>query len=126
MRALPHPDCDQIDLALVLEALSDPTRLAIVVRLDDDAEPEQRCGDFHEFGTKSNLAYHFAKLRSAGAVRTRVAGTSRHMSLRRADLDSRFPGLLDMIISAARASLDHEQKAPVGPRRKPLQRVARR
>jgi hypothetical protein len=34
---------------------------------------EMRCGEFNTLGGKSNLAYHFAKLREAGLVRTRIA-----------------------------------------------------
>jgi len=102
MRALPQPDLAQLDLANILEALSDPTRLAIVSRLAAGDEPEVRCGTFLDLGSKTNLAYHFGKLRSAGVVSTRISGTSRFMSLRRADLDARFPGLLDVVVASAR------------------------
>src|SRR5262245_36436850 len=103
MRFLPHPQRDQLDLALVLDALSDPTRLSIVAKLAA-ADEERRCNTFLDLGSKSNLTYHFVKLRSAGVVRTRIDGTSRCMSLRRADLHARFPGLLDTILAAARRS----------------------
>jgi DNA-binding transcriptional ArsR family regulator len=102
MRALPQPALAQLDLANVLEALSDPTRLAIVSRLATGAEPEVRCGTFLDLGSKTNLAYHFAKLRNAGVVSTRIVGTLRLMSLRRADLDVRFPGLLDAVVASVR------------------------
>jgi DNA-binding transcriptional ArsR family regulator len=112
MRALPHPDAGQIDLATVLEALSDPTRLAIVARLSGCGDGDPRCSDFLDLAGKTNLAYHFAKLRTAGVVATRIEGTGRFMSLRRADLDARFPGLLDAVI----ASVRRPAKAPA-PRR---------
>jgi DNA-binding transcriptional ArsR family regulator len=99
-RTLHHPTCDQIELPMLLDCLSDPIRLAIVCNLDR-TEGELRCGDFNAFSGKSNLAYHFAKLREAGLVRTRIVGTARYMSLRRADLDARFPGLLDTVIASA-------------------------
>jgi DNA-binding transcriptional ArsR family regulator len=109
MRYLPHPLRDHIELTAVLEALSDPTRLAIVLMLDGMAEefeaqdqPEQRCSAFGHLGSKTNLTYHFARLRAAGITHARAEGTSRFISLRRADLDSRFPGLLDTVITAAR------------------------
>jgi len=95
-----HPTRDQIELPMLLDCLSDPIRLAIVYNLDR-TEGELRCGDFNAFSGKSNLAYHFARLREAGLVRTRVVGTARYMSLRRADLDARFPGLLDAVIASA-------------------------
>jgi cytochrome c1 len=47
----------------------------------------------------------------AGVVRTRINGTSHHMSLRRADLDARFPGLLDTILAAARRQAGAAPKA---------------
>lgn len=104
MTELHHPDRADITLASVLEALSDATRLAIVVELADAEACERRCGTFPHLGSKSNLTYHFAKLRTAGIVRVRAAGTSRYISLRRGDLDSRFPGLIERIIAWARSS----------------------
>jgi DNA-binding transcriptional ArsR family regulator len=109
MRSLPHPHRDQLELALVLDALSDPTRLAIVAQLAADKE-ERRCGTFLDLGSKSNLTYHFTKLRSAGVVRIRIDGTARYMTLRRADLDARFPGLLDTILAAARAPAPRRER----------------
>jgi DNA-binding transcriptional ArsR family regulator len=102
-RSLPHPTRDQIELPNVLDCLSDPTRLAIVYNLarHDQAATELRCGDFNAFSGKSNLAYHFAKLRQAGLIQTRLVGTTRYMKLRRKDLDARFPGLLDALIKSA-------------------------
>ncbi|TWC00582.1 ArsR family transcriptional regulator [Bradyrhizobium macuxiense] len=102
-RTPPHPTRDQIELPLLLDCLSDPTRLAIVYNLSrhDPAATELRCGDFNAFSGKSNLAYHFAKLREAGVIQTRIAGTTRYMKLRRKDLDARFPGLLDAILKSA-------------------------
>jgi DNA-binding transcriptional ArsR family regulator len=102
-RAPLHPTREQIELPMLLDCLSDPTRLAIVYNLarhDQDAT-ELRCGDFNAFSGKSNLAYHFAKLREAGLVQTRIVGTTRYMKLRRKDLDARFPGLIDAIIKSA-------------------------
>jgi DNA-binding transcriptional ArsR family regulator len=102
-RALFHPTTEQIELPRMLDCLSDPIRLAIVVKLADTqgASQELRCRDFSALGAKSNLAYHFDKLRDAGLVWTRLAGTNRYMRLRRQDLDARFPGLLDAVINSA-------------------------
>jgi DNA-binding transcriptional ArsR family regulator len=110
-RAPLHPTREQIELPLLLDCLSDPTRLAIVYNLakhDQDAT-ELRCGDFNAFSGKSNLAYHFAKLREAGLVQTRIVGTTRYMKLRRKDLDARFPGLIDAIIKSATRDADRLQ-----------------
>ncbi len=113
MRYLPHPNREQIELSAVLEALSDPTRLAIVVDLaDQKTEWEARCGEFVHLGSKTNLTYHFAKLRAAGVTHARAEGTSRFISLRRDDLDARFPGLLDTVIKSARAARTRQEPAP--------------
>lgn len=98
---LPHPPSEEIDLATVLSVLGDSTRLAI---LGDLARQEGRpltCSHFTDLTSKSNLTYHVAKMREAGIVRVEPRGTSRLISLRRADLDARFPGLLDSIIATA-------------------------
>jgi len=110
-RAPLHPTREQIELPMVLDCLSDPTRLAIVYNLAkyDQAAAEPCCGDFNAFSGKSNLAYHFAKLREAGLVQTRIVGTTRYLKLRRKDLDARFPGLMDAIIKSAAREADRLQ-----------------
>ena len=99
--SLPHPLPEQIALPNVLAVLGDPTRLAIVRFLARNEGRPMNCGQFLVFGSKTNLSYHLAKLREAGITRTEIAGTSRLITLRRADLESRFPGLLDSVITAA-------------------------
>jgi DNA-binding transcriptional ArsR family regulator len=99
--SLPHPAIDQIELANVLAVLGDSTRLSIVGYLARNEGEPLNCGRFLDFGSKTNLSYHLAKLREAGVTRTELRGTSRLISLRRADLDSRFPGLLDSIVASA-------------------------
>ena len=42
------------------------------------------------------------KLREAGVIRVEPVGTKRIVTLRRTDLDSRFPGFLDSVIMGAR------------------------
>jgi DNA-binding transcriptional ArsR family regulator len=98
---LPHPSTDQIDLATVLAVLGDTTRLSIVGYLARKEGEPVNCGRFLDFGSKTNLSYHLAKLREAGVTRTELRGTNRFITLRRADLDQRFPGLLDSIIAGA-------------------------
>ncbi|MGY4511946.1 ArsR/SmtB family transcription factor [Bradyrhizobium sp. USDA 3650] len=110
-RTPPHPTREQIELPMVLDCLSDPIRLAIVYQLaqQDHVSGELCCGDFNGLSGKSNLAYHFAKLRECGLMQTRVAGTNRFVRLRRDDLDARFPGLLDAVISSAAKEADRLQ-----------------
>ena len=96
-----HPDRAQIDLSAVLEALSEPTRRQIVLHLVEQGEAA--CMAFGDHAPKTNLSYHFARLREAGVTRVRVDGPYRKISLRTDDLAARFPGLLDAVIAAARA-----------------------
>lgn len=104
MKTLAQPAPDAIDIAAVFSALSEPTRLAICLMLAENEPVEARCSSFNHLAAASNLTYHFTKLREAGVTRARQQGTSRYISLRREDLDRRFPGLLDAVLDAARRS----------------------
>jgi DNA-binding transcriptional ArsR family regulator len=95
-----HPDKNEIELASVMHALSDPHRLEIVRRLGDDSEP-RACGSFGFDISKSTLTHHFRTLREAGVIRQERQGTTKMTELRREDLDARFPGLLDAVLSAS-------------------------
>jgi DNA-binding transcriptional ArsR family regulator len=97
-KPLHHPDLDQIDLSSLLDALSDPVRRRIVRKLNE--EKEMPCGSFGE-AAKSNLSYHYAKLREAGLTRTRIEGPYRYVSLRLDELETRFPGLVAAVLAAA-------------------------
>jgi DNA-binding transcriptional ArsR family regulator len=97
--SLPHPDRDQIELAAVLHALSDPIRLRIVAALADGEE--RTCKSFDLPVVKSTCTHHFRVLREAGVIRQRLEGTTRLNLLRRDELEARFPGLVDAVLSAA-------------------------
>lgn len=100
MRKLHHPNRDEIHLSSVLYALSDPARLYIVTKLrDQDELPCSACSDLEM--AKSTFSHHFKTLREAGVIFTRIEGTQRFMSLRKDDLDARFPGLMESILQAA-------------------------
>ena len=86
-------------LAAVLAALSDPVRVRIVCTLA--AEPERTCGGFELGISKATRSHHFKVLREAGLTHTRSEGTHRYVSLRRDDVDARFPGLLEAVLTAA-------------------------
>lgn len=101
MALLPHPPADQFDLAAILAVLGDSTRLAIVAHLARNEGKPLACGQFLDLCSKTNLSYHLARLREAGVTRTEAVGTSRLITLRRAELDRRFPGLLDSILASA-------------------------
>jgi len=102
-KELHHPERDQIELSAVLEALSEPIRREIVVKLID--EGERPCQAFDGAAPKSNLSYHYARLREAGVTRTRLVGPYRMISVRVDDLAARFPGLLDAVVAASRGAV---------------------
>ena len=94
--ALPHPAADHIELPAVLHALSDPMRLRIVECLaSGDA---RTCKSIDLPVTKSTCTHHFRVLREAGVIRQRLEGTTRLNTLRREELDLRFPGLIDAVL----------------------------
>jgi DNA-binding transcriptional ArsR family regulator len=97
-----HPATEDLELPTVLHALSDPQRLRIVRKLSADPEPRP-CGSFEMDVSKSTCTHHFRVLREAGLIEQEVLGTARLNSLRREDLDERFPGLLDAVLASADA-----------------------
>jgi DNA-binding transcriptional ArsR family regulator len=99
MKVPQQPSRDQFDLFVVLSALSDPMRLAIVRILAE--EKERACGTFGLPAPKATLSHHFKVLREAGLIETRLEGVYRFISLRQKDLQARFPGLLKSILKAA-------------------------
>jgi DNA-binding transcriptional ArsR family regulator len=93
---LPEPDAESLELTAVLQALGDPVRLQIVRELAGGAE--RTCGSFELGVSKATGSHHFRVLREAGVTHTRLEGTRRHVSLRTADLEARFPGLLAAVL----------------------------
>ena len=100
MRVLHHPPADSLELTGVLHALSDPVRLEIVRGLATDGGCERRCNAFALPVTKSTRTHHFRVLRESGVIEQRAEGTAVVNRLRRDELDARFPGLLDSVLSA--------------------------
>jgi DNA-binding transcriptional ArsR family regulator len=98
--SIAQPAREELELAAVLHALSDPVRLRIVSALAVSGE-EPSCGSFDLPVTKSTCTHHFKVLREAGVIHQRQRGTARLNSLRREDLDARFPGLLASVLQAA-------------------------
>ena len=94
-----EPTAEAMTLAAVMAALSDPVRVEIVRVLA--AEAERTCGTFDLGISKATRSHHFKVLREAGLTHTRSEGTHRHLSLRRDDVDARFPGLLAAVLAAA-------------------------
>jgi DNA-binding transcriptional ArsR family regulator len=99
-RVLHHPPAESLELTGVLHALADPVRLEIVRALASGGGCELRCGAFELPVTKSTRTHHFRVLRESGVIEQQPDGTALVNRLRRAELDERFPGLLDSVLSA--------------------------
>ncbi len=98
------PDLAGVDIVTVLQALSDPVRLEIVRQLAGCGAPgELSCGQIELPVTKSTASHHLKALSCAGIIAAREEGTRKYVWLRRADLDRRFPGLIDSVLCAASA-----------------------
>jgi DNA-binding transcriptional ArsR family regulator len=93
-----HPEVESFDLATIMRALGDPVRIEMVRRVD--AEGEIVCTELYErLGLPGSTgSYHLRQLREAGVTRSSAVGPKRFISLRRDDLESRFPGLVDVIL----------------------------
>ncbi len=89
-----------LDLSEILEALSDPTRRRILVRL---ANADFCCSSFADLGPKTRLAYHFARLERAGLLRVTKSGRRRILTLRQSEVEARFPGILQSVLESSKA-----------------------
>ncbi|WP_044420298.1 MULTISPECIES: ArsR/SmtB family transcription factor [Pseudomonas syringae group] len=96
MRTFRHPEAKDFVLERVLYALSDPVRMEMVRYLADVVEAT--CGELDGGRPKSSASHHFRVLRDAGLIHTRNVGSTHMNSLRKAELEIRFPGLLGALL----------------------------
>lgn len=96
-----HPPAESLRLVSVLAALADPARLAALRALARSGESP--CNVLQrEAGldiSRSTFSHHQRVLREAGLIRVRLKGSERILSVRRDDLDERFPGLLETVLN---------------------------
>ncbi|WP_234636476.1 ArsR/SmtB family transcription factor [Allorhizobium ampelinum] len=92
-----HPKREEIRLDSVLTALGSPVRLAAIKVIAEVGE-HPCCGILPQI-SKSTMTHHFRILRESGVVWQQHIGREYRLSLRRDDLNARFPGLLDAILS---------------------------
>jgi DNA-binding transcriptional ArsR family regulator len=95
-----HPATEDITLAGVLGALSDPLRLKILRKLLERRDGPLSCSGAMPCAemAKSTLSHHFRVLRDAGLIRTTKQGVENLNSVRWDDVNKRFPGLLKAIM----------------------------
>ncbi len=96
-----HPSTEELRLSKVLAALADPVRLTIVRTLA--VQGDSPCAELHHIArltiSRSTFSHHQRILREAGVIRERIHGAQRILSVRRAELDLRFPGLLTAVLT---------------------------
>ncbi|MGW7268878.1 ArsR/SmtB family transcription factor [Streptomyces sp. NPDC054864] len=93
-----HPTVEEMRLGPVLAALADPLRRRVVRELAAAPDGTARtCSSFALPVSKATVTHHFRALREAGLIEQVARGNSRMATLRRADLEQRFPGLLGVV-----------------------------
>lgn len=88
-------------LITVLQAMSDPQRLAMLKVLSDDEWHACGAGDWATGLHKSTISHHIRVLREAGLFEGQQRGRKKYGRLRRDAIDGRFPGLLNSVLSNA-------------------------
>ncbi|MDC9070944.1 helix-turn-helix transcriptional regulator [Escherichia coli] len=91
-----HPHRDAICLENIFSALGNPIRLAALQIIAEGGE--FLCCDILSQIPKSTMTHHWRILRDSGLVWQKRMGREYRLSLRREDIDLRFPGLLDAIL----------------------------
>lgn len=97
MRKPYQPNVRDIRLLPVLNALSDPRRIQMVLTLNDLGE--QNCAVFKDLMPKSTLTHHLKILREAGVTKLRIDGTQHFYSIRMEELEQLFPGLMGIVLN---------------------------
>jgi DNA-binding transcriptional ArsR family regulator len=89
-----------VELPAVMQAMADPCRLAIVRQLLQSKGRALACNEVELEVAKATRSHHFEVLRAAGIIFTQMDGTKCMTSVRRAELNKRFPGLLKLVSAA--------------------------
>jgi DNA-binding transcriptional ArsR family regulator len=99
---LQHPAFEDISIAAILYALSDPVRAAIVRELSKSPEG-MNCTEMNQrLGmslAKSTCSQHYRILREAGVIFSTRKGVELFSRVRTQELSKRFPGLLRAILA---------------------------
>jgi DNA-binding transcriptional ArsR family regulator len=101
-RPLHHPSPADIGLDGILHALADPVRRSIVGKLI--ALGEMNCGETCGDMAPSTISHHHRILRESGLIRSEKRGVAVINSVRHAEIDALFPGLLAAILGQQAAT----------------------
>jgi len=120
---------DDVTVEGILHALSDPVRVAIYADIVGQ-DCSQNCSTFLKVSDrsipKSTLSLHFKALRDAGLIRGERRGVEMHNTSRCAELNQRFPGLIQAIVQAHKIQLDQRKQTADAAKRKRAKQKARR
>jgi DNA-binding transcriptional ArsR family regulator len=102
MKPFNHPRMNDLTLDAALHALGDPLRLALVRQLAScpHGGPMNCAKAAETLGSipLSTRHHHLRILREGGIIRSERKGVEVLNTLRRAELDQRFPGLLATVL----------------------------
>ena len=104
-RPLTHPHIDDVTVAGILHALSDPVRLGIVDKLlksPAGMNCTQTTLKLKLVMPKSTCSQHYRILREAGLIVSERRGVDLSSRVRVSELEARFPGLLASILKSYR------------------------
>ncbi len=125
MRPLFHPSVEDVTVEAILHALSDPVRVAIYADIVG-SDCSQNCSAFLSVSNqtipKSTLSQHFKALREAGLIRSERRGVEMHNTSRCAEIENRFPGLIQAIVNALNIQLKGKVRSRSGSKTKPATR----
>ena len=102
-RTLPEPSIGSFDLTVILSALAEPGRRALMTELYRGPEPVDCAVVAEKAGlglSNATISHHYRVLREAGLIRTVVEGRKRIVKVRRDDMEACFPGLLNAVLRA--------------------------
>jgi DNA-binding transcriptional ArsR family regulator len=112
-RPLTHPHIDDVTVAGILHALSDPVRLGIVSKLLN-TPGGMNCTEttlkLKLAMPKSTCSQHYRILREAGLILSERRGVDLSSCVRAAELETRFPGLLASILKSYKKEVSRDRR----------------
>ncbi|RSK27629.1 transcriptional regulator [Bacillus sp. HMF5848] len=99
MKLLYHPPIESIPYTKVLHALSEPNRIRIIRCLNESGENNCTAYSIELMLNKSTVSHHIKILREAGLIEGRIEGKEHIYSLRKDEINKKFPGLLNSVFS---------------------------
>jgi len=107
-RPLTHPHVDDLTVAAILHALSDPVRLEIVSTLlksPAGLNCTETTAKLKLAMPKSTCSQHYRILRESGLIVSERRGVDLSSRVRASELEARFPGLLTSILKSYRKEI---------------------